>query len=219
MKILLPSRWPLGCLPPMVGKIRSEHIKYDIFIPLPLLPARNAMFEISDKGPAQKKLQRFVMSAKLSLARQKSRESRKVQVKNGLRTGSTLLARKNPVGCSGGPQVSSWKARQREQRTHQKRAVGKTARWRPWQPGFLLLTRPAEGLLPQPGWPLQLSAGLRAARCWTWPDLSKHLACPASAHVLTPLPKTPWYLPRETFWNCSTVHIGQILTDCVRINI
>lgn len=83
-----------------------------------------AMSEISDKGLPQKKLQTFVMSAKLSLARQKSRESRKVQVKNGLRTGSTLLVRKIPVGCSGGPQVSGWKAREREQRTHQKRAVG-----------------------------------------------------------------------------------------------
>lgn len=57
-----------------------------------------AMFEISDKGPAQKKLQTFVMSAKLNLERQKSRESRKVQVKNGLSTGSTLLVRKKPSG-------------------------------------------------------------------------------------------------------------------------
>lgn len=38
------------------------------------------------------------MSAKLSLVRQKSQKTRKIQVKNGLRTGSILWARKKPSG-------------------------------------------------------------------------------------------------------------------------
>lgn len=155
-----------------------------IFFPLILLPAGKSNVWDQWQGTAQKKLQRSVMSAKLSLARQKSRKTRKIQVKNGEDREHIVGQKKTQWGVQ---EAHRWLSRKPDSRNkgftrrEQWGIDGEIARWRPaQQPGFLLLMRHAEGLLPEPCWPLQLWAGLPAARCWTRPDLSKHLACPAS---------------------------------------
>lgn len=175
-----------------------------------------AMFEISDKGLPKRSCRDPWCQPSWTWQDRRTGKLGRFKSKTGWGQGAYCWPEKTQWGVQ---QVHRWVSRKPDSRNkgltrrEQWEIDGEKARWRPaQQPGFLLLMRHAEGLLPEPHWPLQLWAGLPAARCWTRQTFS----LPRKSPCPDPAPKDPNTVAWRNFWNCNMVYIGQILTDCVQ---